>query len=58
MEYRVVHVGTGEVVAYLNEREMAIAFARQLAADHDYYENYRVVMVQTIYETKQREVDK
>jgi aspartyl-tRNA synthetase len=55
MTYRVIDLTTQELIAELHERELAIAFARQLAADHDFSERFGVVEVVLVYETTIRE---
>jgi len=51
MNYRVMNLTTRELVAVLDEREIAISIAHQLASDHGMRERFGVIELTMIYET-------
>jgi len=52
MSYKVLNLTTHEVIACLDDREIAISIAHQLAIEHEKRERFGVYESSPIYETQ------
>jgi len=52
MSYKVMNLTTHETIALIDEREIAISIAHQLAIEHERRERFGVIEFTMIYETE------